>query len=66
MNLFIKIFCYSKNTVYLCSIERNVFRNTPSFLYNSIFLKLNILYIIARTPMRIIFSFLIYFTPLSK
>src|SRR5699024_12404008 len=37
-----------------------------SDLYNSIFLKLNILYIIARTPMRIIFSFLIYFTPLSR
>ena len=64
MNLFIKIFCYSKNTVYLCSIERTFFETR--FLYNSIFLKLNILYIIARTPMRIIFSFLIYFTPLSK
>ena len=27
MNLFIKIFCYSKNTVYLCFIERTFLKH---------------------------------------
>ena len=31
-NLFIKIFCYNKNAVYLCSIERTFFE-THSFLF---------------------------------
>ena len=31
MNLFIKIFCYSKNTVYLCSIERTFFETRLLF-----------------------------------